>query len=74
MVHISKLFEIAETKPDFSITWVAESGEVVHIDHARCTSFHASGDTMNVQCLASGEIRKVNRYTITEFCGEEVIL
>lgn len=74
MIHSSKIHELVEVVPVFSIGWVTESGEKVYVRRARCTSFHSSGDTMNIMVLESGEIRKVNRYTITEFNGEEVTI
>ena len=54
--------------------WVAASGEVIVADHAVPTSFHGDGQTFNVKLLPSGEIRKVNRFTVIELNGEEVIL
>lgn len=74
MIHVSKISEIVRRLPVFSITWVAADGELVHIEQCRMTSFHGSGDTMNVMILASGEVRKVNRLTMTELNGEEVVL
>jgi len=74
MIHSSKIHELVDVVPVFSIGWVAESGEKIYVRKARCTSFHSSGDTMNIMILDSGQIRKIKRITITEFNGEEVIL
>ena len=38
------------------------------------TSFHGEGETFNIKIIPSGEIRKVNRYTVIEINGEEVVL
>lgn len=74
MIHSSKIHELVDVVPIFSIGWVSESGEKIYVRKARCTSFHSSGDTMNIMILDSGQIRKIKRITITEFNGEEVIL
>ncbi|MHC1781014.1 MAG: hypothetical protein AB9922_12345 [Bacteroidales bacterium] len=74
MIHSSKIHELVDVVPVFSIGWVSESGEKIYVRKARCTSFHSSGDTMNIMILDSGQIRKIKRITITEFNGEEVIL
>ncbi|MDP3387726.1 MAG: hypothetical protein Q8S24_10855 [Eubacteriales bacterium] len=74
MIHSSKIHELVDVVPIFSIGWVTESGERVHVRKAKCTSFHSSGETMNIMIIDSGQIRKINRITITEFNGEEVIL
>lgn len=71
-IHESQLFEYVQTVKKISITWVAEDGRKVFVPDAECTSFHSSGKTMNVKCLQSGEIRKVNRLTIIEINGMEV--
>lgn len=74
MIHVSKLFELVQAHKSFSLQFVASSGEVVTIDQCRCTSFFSAGKTMNVQIAASGQIRKVNRNTITKLNGQEVFL
>ena len=74
MIHSSKIHELVEVHPFFSIGWITSSGEKIFIRKCKCTSFHSSGDTLNIMIFESGEIRKVNRYTITEFNGQEVIL
>ena len=74
MIHVSKIFEMAKLHEEISLKWVAESGELVSVEHAIPTSFHGEGVTMNIKILPSGEFRKVNRYTVTEINGEEVIL
>jgi len=74
MIHASKIFELVQIHPSFSLTFVAKNGELVTVDECRCTSFHSSGKTMNIRIPASGQIRKVNRKTVTAFNGEEVFL
>ncbi len=66
MLHIRRLFEYVQAKKEFSIKWRAENGEIIEVDRARMTSFHSSGNTMNIECLESHLIRKVNRLTIIE--------
>lgn len=73
MIHISKIYILAETLPELSITWIAEDGRKIFCPRAKMTSFHSSGQTMNICFLDSGEIRTVNRYTIIEFNGQEVV-
>ena len=72
MIHESKLFELVQMHPVFSLSFVAKSGELVEVDD--CTSFHSFGKTMNILILASRLVRKVNRKTVTAFNGEEVFL
>lgn len=74
MIHISKIFELAQTLKRFSITWVAEDGRKVYVPDAAFTSggFYSKGRTMNIVCLASGEVRKVKIETIIELNGQEV--
>lgn len=75
MLHISKLFQAVQPiGSEFSITWVAKNGEKLYCRRATCTSFHSEGDTMNILCLDSKLVRKVNRYSVIEFNGEEVII
>ncbi|MBQ8959373.1 MAG: hypothetical protein IJ057_12895 [Bacteroidales bacterium] len=74
MIHESKLFELVQTHPSFSLRFVTAEGELVAVDECRCTSFHSSGKTMNILIPASGLVRKVNRKTVTAFNGEEVFL
>ena len=74
MIHESKLFELVQIHPKFSIQFVAASGELVKVDECSCTSFHSSGKTMNILIAASGLVRKVNRKTVTAFNGKEVFL
>lgn len=73
MIHESKLFELVQIHPKFSIQFVAASGELVKVDECSCTSFHSSGKTMNIK-LPNGQFRKVNRKTVTAFNGKEVFL
>ena len=74
MIHSSKIHELVDVHPFFSIAWIAESGEKIYVNRCKCTSFHSSGNTLNILIIESGEVRKVNRYTITEFNGQEVVL
>ena len=53
---------------------VSKEGEILSYPRCVITSFHGSGDTFNVLLLPSREVRKVNRYTVIEFNGEEVVL
>lgn len=73
MIHESKLFELVQIHPKFSLQFVSESGELVTVDQCCCTSFFSGGKTMNIK-LPNGQFRKVNRKTITKFNGEEVFL
>lgn len=74
MIHISKLFEVMQALKTFSLQWVSKSGELVTVDECTLTSFHSSGKTVNIKLVASGQIRKVNRKTITAINGKEVFL
>lgn len=74
MISASVICEIAKLQQEISLKWVAASGEVIVANHAVPTSFHGDGQTFNVKLLPSGEIRKVNRFTVIELNGEEVIL
>lgn len=74
MIHESKLFEVAQALGTFSLQWVSAKGELVTVEKCTCTSFHSEGDTMNIKLVASGQIRKVNRKTITAINGKEVYL
>lgn len=74
MIHESKLFELVQTHPSFSLQFVASSGELVTVEKCCCTSFHSTGKTMNIKIAASGQFRKVNRKTIVNFNGQEVFL
>ncbi len=74
MIHVSKISEIAKMKEVISIKWVSTEGEIISCDKCVITSFFGNGQTFNVKILSSGEFRKVNRYSVIEFNGEEVIL
>lgn len=74
MIHESKLFELVQTHPTFSLAFVAASGELVTVDECSCTSFHSSGKTMNVKAPHWKKPIKVNRKTITNFNGQEVFI
>lgn len=74
MISCNKICDFAKNKKEISLIWVAESGEIISVDKCVPTSFHGNGTTFNIKILASGEIRKVNRFTVIEINGEEVIL
>lgn len=74
MIHVSKIFELAQTLKQFSLQWVSERGELIDAPECVCSSFHSSGKTMNVLLLPSRQVRKVNRKTITAINGKEVFL
>lgn len=74
MISASRIHELVQQLQDFSITWIAEDGSIVKVPHCRCTSFHGAGETLNIFIPASKQVRTVNRNTIIEFNGEEVIL
>ncbi len=74
MISCNKICEIARLRQEISLKWVSEAGEVIPVDRAVPTSFHGNGTTFNIKLIPSGEIRKVNRYTVIEINGEEVIL
>ena len=74
MISSSVICDIARLQKEISIKWVAQTGEIIAVDHAVPTSFHGDGETFNIKLLPSGEIRKVNRFTVIEINGEEVIL
>ena len=68
------LHELVESLDTFSITWVTEHGHLAHIEHATCTSWHSSGDTMNIKDTDTGNQFTVIIDTITLFAGKEVVL
>lgn len=74
MIHISQIHNLVETHEIFSITWVSESGEIINIPAAKCTSFHGKGDTLNILIISSNQVRTINRHTIIEFNSEEVAI
>jgi hypothetical protein len=74
MISVNKINEIARLRKVISLKWIAASGEIINVEKAVCTSFHGNGETFNIKILPSGEIRKVNRYTVIEINDEEVIL
>lgn len=74
MIHISKIFEVVQELKRFSIAWVSERGERIFVQDAEFRSFFSMGYTMNIVCRASGQIRKVNRYSVVEINGEEVFI
>lgn len=74
MIDSSRIFEIAKMKKQISLKWISKEGELIAVDQAICTSFHGSGMTFNIMILPSREIRKVNRFSVVELNGEEVVL
>lgn len=74
MISSSKIPTLVETLNEFSIKWIAETGEVIDVQKCRLTSFFGNGQTFNIMLLPSKEIRKVNRFTVIEINGEEVLL
>lgn len=74
MIHVSKIFELVQVHKSFSLQFVTATGELVTVDECSCTSFHSAGKTMNIRIASSGQFRKVNRKTITQFNGEEVFI
>lgn len=72
MIHVSKLFEVVQTHKTFSIEWVNERGGIEVVDDASCTSWHSEGNSFNIICNKSGQVRTVNKLTVTKFNGEEV--
>lgn len=71
-IHESQIFEYVQSVKEFSITWIAEDGKKIFVTQAKVTSFHSSGRTMNIECIASGQINKVVRLTVVELNGMEV--
>lgn len=74
MISCNKICDIARLQKEISLKWVAEDGRVISVEKAVPTSFHGEGTTFNIKIVPSGEIRKVNRYTVIEINGEEVTL
>jgi hypothetical protein len=73
MILLSNLHKMVE-KGAFSIAFVAESGEIIHCEHAICTSWHSRGRTMNIKLITSRVVRTVRRCTIIAFNDQEVAL
>lgn len=74
MIGADKICDFAKLQKRISLKWVAESGEIISVDDAAITSFHGAGDTFNIKISPSNQIRTVNRNTVIEINGEEVIL
>ena len=74
MISMDKIHVLAEEHRTISLRWVTADGSIASVDGAVVTSFHSAGGTMNIRILASGQVRKVNRATIIEINGEEVIV
>lgn len=73
MIHISEVHRIVE-RGEFSLKFVATSGEIIDVKRAICSSFHSEGRTMNIKFCDSGQIRKVRRCSIIEINGKEVVV
>lgn len=76
MIHISKLFELAQTVQRFSIAWVAEDGHRVIVPDAVFSKggMYSKGRRMTIVCKPSEEVRTVRLETIIEFNGQEVFI
>lgn len=74
MISIDKIGVLAEEHRTLSLRWVTADGSIASVDGAVVTSLHAAGDTINIRILASGQIRKVNKYSIISINGEEAIV
>ena len=72
-MYMSKLHKVVK-RGEFSMKFVGELGDVISVDRCVRTSWHSKGATMNIKLLVSGQIRKVNRYTIIEINGEPLCL
>lgn len=72
MIHCSTLFELVQIHKVFSIAWVSERGHIEEVGAATCSSWHSDGNTFNIVCARSGQVRKVNKLTVIRFNGEEV--
>jgi hypothetical protein len=73
MIHISEVHRIVE-RGEFSLRFVATTGEVIEAKRCICSSFHSDGRTMNIKFCDSGQIRKVRRCTIISINQQEVAL
>ena len=73
MISIDKIGILAEEHRTLSLRWVTADGSIAAVDDAVVTSQHSAGDTINIRITASGQIRKVNKYSIIEINGEEVL-
>lgn len=73
LILINTLHRMVE-HGEFSLKFVAESGEIIHAKRCICTSFHSKGRTMNIKFIPSGEVRTVRRCTIIAFNDTEVAL
>lgn len=74
MITLSAIYKAEPLHKDISIAWVAEDGRIIRVPHCIISSFHGEGDTMNIFIPVSQQVRTVNRNTIIEFNGEEVVL
>lgn len=74
MIHVSKIHTMAAGGKEIALKSVSKEGEILSYPRCVITSFHGNGDTFNVLLIPSKEIRKVNRYTVIEVNGEEVVL
>jgi len=73
LIKQSRIWEIMErTGKDgkrlpFQVKFVKESGEIREYKSCLLTSFHSSGDTLNVMPEGEYNPRKIRRITIIEF-------
>lgn len=81
MIHFSKLAMLMERKDGnnrrvpFALKFVkAETGEVVTVKEAVCTSSFHENATFNIMILPSMQVRKIRKYSIIEFNGKELYL
>lgn len=74
MIHVSKIHSVASSGKECALKAVSKEGEILIYPKCVITSFHGNGDTFNVLLIPSREVRKVNRYTVIEFNGEEVVI
>lgn len=80
MIHSGKLYLLIKNVKEhginncqpFSIKWVNKGGEFDEANNIICTSWHSSGNTLNIKFIESGQIRKINRDSIVEYNGTEV--
>lgn len=71
-IHMSQLPGLVASG-EFSLRFVSKKGEVIAIEKCICTSYHSAGHTMNIKVCSSGEIRKINRFSIVALNNKEVV-
>lgn len=72
-MHVSLIADVI-AKGEFSMKFVDVKGQVIIVEQCVCTSVHSLGLTFNIKLIPSGEIRKVNRFTIIELNSLELHL